>query len=340
DAVGQGRRARAGRVGLWQRPYRVAETVVPGPPRHVGDPEPPGQLGTTAARTAALDEAAVFFAASIERHGGRHARGSLAAYLADEVAPLLTVRHAPRHQRELLVAASRLAFLLARMYEDGQRHGAAQRYYGFAHRLAGESGDLATWSVVLRAMSAQAQRLGHLPAALQLARAAAGSADEVPPAQRSYVQAQLAAVLAATGDRRGALSALARAERAAERATAPRGPAPFDRYPPAALLFQTSGVLLDLGDPSGALAALGQAAGERAPSDLRGQALTQARRGELLLRTGRPEEACGAWDAFLTARDHLRSGEADRAVRQMRQALRPHRNRPWAARLLARSEPR
>ncbi len=320
------------RTPLQQRPYQVAEAVVPRAPRL---PEPAERLGSRTADTTGLHDAVTFFAASIDTHGGRHARSALAAYLADDVTPLLTASQPARLRRELLVAASRLAFLLARMYEDGQRHGVAQRYYTHAHWLAGESGDRTSWSVVLRAMSAQAQRLGHLPSALQLADAAACGARGAPAAQQSYVQAQLAVALGVSGDRRGALAALNRAERAAERADS--GSAPFDRYPRAALLFQTSTVLEALGDLAGALGALRRAAGERAPSDVRGHALTQARCGQLLLRTGRLDEACAAWESFLVARERLRSGDAERALRDMRQALRPHRNRKRAAELLARS---
>ncbi|MGP3967622.1 hypothetical protein [Streptomyces sp. 6N223] len=320
------------RSGLRQRPYRVADAVAPRPPL---GPEPPRPLGSRTAETTALHDAVAFFAASIDTHGGRHARSALAAYLADDVTPLLTASRPARQRREVLVAASRLAFLQARMYEDGQRHGVAQRYYTFAHWLAAESGDRTSWSVVLRAMSAQAQRLGHLSAALQLAEAAAGGAHAAPSAHQSYVQAQLAVVLGASGDRRGALAALLRAERAADRASS--GPTPFDRYPRAALLFQTSAVLEGLGDLAGALTALRRATAERAATDVRGHALTQARAGQLLLRTGRLDEACAAWESFLAARERLRSGEAERALKLMRQALRPHRNRWRAAELLART---
>ncbi|WP_049570690.1 hypothetical protein [Streptomyces sp. SBT349] len=320
------------RVPLHQRPYRVADTAVPGPP---GPPALGGPLGGRTVATLALSDAVVFFAGSIDTHGGRHARSALAAYLADDVAPLLHAGLTQRLRAEVLVTASRLAFLLARMYEDGLLHGVAQRYYTYAHRLAGEAGDRSAWSVVVRAMSAQAQRLGHLSSALQLAEAAHRGARSAPPAQQAYVQTQLAVVLARSGDRREALTAIARAERAADRATSPA--APFDSYPRAALHFQTSAVLESLGDLQGALAALRRAAGERSAADVRGRALTQARFGQLLLRTGHLDEACAAWDGFLAAQERLRSGEAERAVRDMRRALQPHRNRKPAAELLART---
>ena len=320
------------RLPLHQRPYQVADAAVPEPPRR---PEPARPLGARTQETTALHDAVAFFAASIDSHGGRHARSALCAYLADDVTPLLAAHRPQRVRAELLVLASRLAFLLARMYEDGQLHGIAQRYYTFAYRLADESGDRTSWSVVLRAMSAQAQRLGHLPSALQLAEAAHEGARRAPAAHQAYVQAQLAVVLGLSGDRRGALAALGRAERAAQRASS--AATPFDSYPTAALHFQTSAVLEALGDLPGALGALRRAAGERAPGDVRGRALSQARLGQLLLRTGHLDEACAAWEGFLAGRERLRSGEAERALREMRQALRPYRNRQRAAELLARS---
>jgi transcriptional regulator with XRE-family HTH domain len=320
------------RRALRQRPYRVVEAVPPSPPEA---PEPPRPLGSRINETRALHDAAAFFAASLDTHGGRHARSALAAYLADDVAPLLLAERPRRVRLELLVATSRLAFLMGRMYEDGQLHGIAQRYYTSAHQLAAESGDRAAWSVVLRAMSAQAGRLGHVPAALQLAEAAALGARRAPPAHVAYVQSQLAVALGRIGDRRGTLAAMVKAEQAAERATG--GVTAFDRYPRAALHFQASIALEALGDLHGALAALRRAAGERAATDLRGRALTQARFGHLLLRTGHLDEACAAWEGFLAAQERLRSGETERALREMRQALRPHRNRRRAAILLARS---
>jgi hypothetical protein len=313
----------------------VAESVVAEFP---GQRPPAAPAGSGAEEAAALRDAACFFAASIDSHGGRHARSALASYLADDVSPLLTAGRPPRARAEILVAASRLAFLLARMYEDGQLHGLAQRYFAYAHRLAAEAGDRTSWCVAVRAMSAQAARLGHLASALQLAEAAGRAVHGAPAAQQAYVRAQLAVVLARSGDRRAALSTLAAAERATERAGS--GGSPFDCYPIAALCFQSSLALEALGDLTGALGALRRSAAERPSSDIRGRTLTHARSGQLLLRTGHLDEACAAWQSFLTGQERLRSGDAERALREMRCALRPFRNRRGAAELLARSTPR
>lgn len=324
----------ARRAAPRQGPYRVADTAVPSAP---GPAPEPAAAGAGGGEAAALHHAADYFAASIETRGGHPARRALSGYLAQEVGPLLAAPCPPRARRELLMAAARLGFLLARMYEDEQLHGLAQRYYVHAHRLASESGDRITWSMVIRAMSAQAQRLGHLSAALRLAEAAWDAARGGPGAQQAYAGAQLAVVLARGGDRRGALRALSRAERAA---AGPVGAAaPFDSYPPAALQFQTSAALEALGDLPGALGALRRSAAERADTDLRGRTLTQARFGHLLLRAGHLDEACAAWEVFLAGRTRLRSGDVERAMCEMRRALRPYRNRRGAADLLSRTAP-
>ncbi|UGY90562.1 hypothetical protein [Streptomyces gobiensis] len=331
----------ARRVPLQQRPYRVADAAVPALPpalRPSRAHPPPGRTRPQSRQTLALHDAARFFAASIDAHGGRNARSALAAYLADDVSPLLHQPRAAPEQRELLIAASRLSFLLARMYEDGLLHGLAQHYYTYAHRLAHESGDRAAWAVVVRAMSAQAQRLGHLTAARNLAEAAAVAVATAPPAPRSYVYAQLAVARARTGDRRGSLEAMTAAERYAGRTADAAGP--FDTYPAAALSYQTSAALEALGDLPAALAALRRSVIERPAADLRGRALTQARFGHLLLGAGRLDEACAAWRGFLDGYGLLRSGDAERALQEIRRALRPYRNRQTAAELLHRSLPR
>ncbi|MGW7517478.1 hypothetical protein ACWGJ2_18000 [Streptomyces sp. NPDC054796] len=205
------------RVRLQQRPYRLADAKVP--PRPATLSSWYGRAGPAAPspRALALHDAVRFFASSIDAHGGRNGRSALAAYLADDVGPLLRARARHPDRPELLRTASRLSFLLARMYEDGQLHGLAQHCYTHAHRLAAEAGDRADWGLVLRAMGTQARRLGHIGPGLRLAEAAAEAVRTASPPRRAYVQAELAVVRARSGDRRGALAALSAAEYASDR---------------------------------------------------------------------------------------------------------------------------
>ncbi|MDB1089085.1 hypothetical protein PJ985_16105 [Streptomyces sp. ACA25] len=321
-----------------QRPYRALDAAVPALPARQPARQPGGGPVPHRETVLALHDTARRFAASFNAHGGRPDRSTLSAHLAGEVFPLLRSPGLGPVRRELMTAASRLAFLLARMYQDGLRQGLAQQYFTCAHLLAAEAGDRQTWSVVLRAMSTQAERLGQLPSALRLAEAAAGAAPARPPAQQAYVQAQLAVVLGRVGDRRGALAAISGAEHATERASGAAGP--FAAYPEAALHFQVSRALDALGDMSGALAALHRSTAARADTDVRGRALTHARSAELLLRTGRLDEACAAWLRLTHSPVGLRSGEVEDALRRMCRMLHPHRRRRGVAGLLARARAR
>lgn len=173
-----------------RRPYRAADAQVPPrpvprllvPPGRRKDPE---ERTFPSPRVAALDDAVRFFATAIDAHGGLHARTALAAYLADDVAPLLRAPMASGERSQILVASSRLCMLLGRMYADGLQQGVAQHYFTYAHQLAGEAGDQDAWATVLRMMSAQARRLGHTADALRLAEAAAEAVTSAAPARRA-----------------------------------------------------------------------------------------------------------------------------------------------------------
>lgn len=119
----------------------------------------------------ALNEMTQTFATLADRHGGAHVRAMLASYLADQVGRLL---HAPANgalHNDLLRGAGQLTHLLALTNDDSGHPGLAQRYFRTALDLATRAGDARLYAITLRAMSAQALRLGHLRHALQLAEA-------------------------------------------------------------------------------------------------------------------------------------------------------------------------
>ncbi|GHF35456.1 tetratricopeptide repeat protein [Streptomyces morookaense] len=323
-----------------QQPYReallrTARLDIPVPrntgPRHGGSP--------AEAETRILQYAERFYAASLDAHGGRSARSSLAAYLTQDVTHWLRSARTEHARRALLVEASRLTFLLARMYEDARVHGLAQRCFVTSQRLAAESGDRLAWAIGLRGLSAQGLALGHHQAALHAAEAAAEAgqrADGGGPG--AYLFSQLAAAQAACGLRRQALRSLGHAERCLESA-AEQGHehGPFTTYPPAALDFQRARVLGFLGDFSAACEALTRSLALRPATDRRGLALSHAQRAEILLRNGHVEEACISWHSFLEHYRYLRSGTADTAAFRLRRLLTPYRRIPAAAQVLARA---
>lgn len=327
------------RIAAQQQPYReallrTARLDLPAPrmpcPRH----------GDHAAETEIrmLQYAERFYAASFDAHGGRSARSSLAAYLAQDVAHWLRSAPTEHAHRKILLEASRLTFLLARMYEDAAVHGLAQRCFVTSQQLAAESGDRLAWAVGLRGLSAQGLSLGHRQAALHAAETAAEAGQRAGGGPGAYLLAQLAVAQAACGLRHQALRSLGQAERCMEPATEPgQEHGPFTTYTPAALDFQRARALRFLGDSSAACEALARSLAVRPATDRRGLALSHAQRAEILLHNGHVEEACISWHSFLEHYRYVRSGAADTAAVRLRHLLAPYRRTPAAAQVLARA---
>lgn len=328
----------AQRISAQRQPYREADLLDVRWFTPASRPRPRATRHPGEGEIAMMRLAVQFYAASFDTHGGRNTRSALLTYLVEDVAPWLREATSERVRGELLVEASRLSFLLARMYEDASVQGLAQRHFVIARQLAAESGDRMAWAVSLRGLSSQGLALGHRRSALHAAETAAeagGRAGGGAPV--AYLGAQLAVAQAACGLRRQALRSLHRAERALE-AAGEDAPAhqPFSSYSPAALAYQHAEALKVLGDSSAACEALNRSLALRTPADRRGLALSHAQRAEILVRSGHVEEACASWQAFLDHYAHLRSGLADTAALRLRQLLTPYRRVPAAAQVLDR----
>ncbi|MFE6686387.1 hypothetical protein ACFVFQ_07885 [Streptomyces sp. NPDC057743] len=328
----------ARRAAARMLPYREAELAklttdvgdrVPmqRPPR--GEPGDPDDL--TVIRLAVR-----FYSTSFDAHGGRTARSSLAAYLADDIAPRLREPSGRAPRRGLLVEASRLSFLLARMYQDASAHGLAQRHFATALQLADESGDPTARAVVLRGLSAQGLALGHRRIALHAAEAAAASRTPEGPA-RAFLLSQLAVTQAACGHHRAARESLDRAERSLAKGSRAGNTGPFTAYSPGSMEFQSAEVLRYTGDLSAARAALMNSLAHRSVEDHRALALSHAQHAEILVGLGHVEEASASWNSFLDHYGHLRSGAADLAAGRLRQMLTPFRKLPAASAVLHRA---
>ncbi|GAA2657445.1 hypothetical protein [Streptomyces lunalinharesii] len=319
-------------------PYREAELarVAAGCAERVPTPRAPRGAPAAGDDLGVVRLAVRFYSASFDAHGGRRARSALAAYLADDIAPLLRERDGHQPRQELLVEASRLAFLLARMYQDASLHGLAQRHFGTALRLADESGDATARAVVLRGLSAQGLALGHRRVALHAAEAAAATRVSQGPA-RAFLLSQLAVTQAAYGRHRAARESLGRAERALAKGERGGAAEPFTAYSPGSLEFQCAEVLRHSGDLPAARAALANSLVHRSVADHRGMALSHAQHAEILMGLGHVEEACASWNSFLDHYVQLRSGAADLAAGRLRQLLTPFRKLPVASAVLHRT---
>ncbi|MER6504040.1 hypothetical protein ABT218_33035 [Streptomyces sp. NPDC001455] len=319
-------------------PYREAElarsarSAAPEPEPETADGADGAEGGLGVVRLAVR-----FFSASFDAHGGQGARSSLAAYLADDIAPLLREGGDGARRRALLVEASRLTFLLARMHQDAAAHGLAQQHFTTALRLADASGDTTARAVVLRGLSAQGLALGHRKNALRAAEAAAACPGASDGPARAFLLSQLAVAQAACGRHRSARVSLTRAEEALATGAGCGAAEPFDAYSSGSLEFQRSEVLRYTGDLPAARSALANSLARRPSADHRGMALSHAQLGEILIGLGYVEESCVSWNSFLDHYAVLRSGAADQAAGRMRKLLTPFRKVPAAHVVLQRA---
>ena len=295
--------------------------------RHAAAPQPSpaGESGRIrrGAPEAAQAMARVFSDADAA-FGGRRQAVALASYLALDITPKLQARAAPAVRQAMFAAASELTYLCAFMHFDAGQHALAQRYYTAALALAAENHDPARYATTLRALSVQADSLGHHEQALHLADAAISAAPgSMAPRTRAFLYGQGAVAAAGTGDAHTALAHLRRAETLLERGPAPD--ATIGAYHQASLAHQKAAVLTALSDIPGAIRALSTSIRHRPEAERRARTLTLAALAQLHLRQGELEQATATWGLFVADYPHLDSARADTALAEMRAGLRPHR---------------
>ncbi|WUH94965.1 hypothetical protein OG900_35665 [Streptomyces sp. NBC_00433] len=189
-------------------------------------------------------------------------------------------------ERRLLRIAADLAQLGGWAATDSGRHGAAQRHYLTALRLAHSAGDrslaVAVWAG-LALQSVIAERPGDAVAAAEAAVRAAGGA---PPSVRALAASRLARAHAAAGAEGACLRAAAEAERQLAAGGADPGPAWLYWLDGAELTAQHGLALLALGRGAEAAPLLDRALDRMGPSFVRDRSLYCARAGEAHARAG------------------------------------------------------
>ncbi len=154
--------------------------------------------------------------------GGGHTRDLLLPYFRSQVLPLFEALPHGRARRDLFIATAELAQMLGWSAYDAGRHGAAQRYFVHALRLAREADDNLLGARLLSNLSHQANYLGAFEHAVKLARAAqhaATSRGRSSATTLAMLTAMEARALASLGDDAGCARALTRAERAMEQSS-------------------------------------------------------------------------------------------------------------------------
>lgn len=231
--------------------------------------------------------------------GGGHTRELLLYYFRNQVLPLFDALPRAARRRDLFLATAELAQMLGWSAYDAGRHGAAQRYFVHALRLAREAGDHLLGARLLSNLSHQANYLGHFQDAVHLARAAQSAASRSSSATTvSMLFSMEARALASLGDFRGCTSALTRAEETFERGDPSVDPEWISYFNQAELAGENAHCFRDL----------------RRPEETR-------RFAELALAPTDTPVRTRAFITMVTAMGALHAGSLDEAVSTARQAV-------------------
>ncbi|GLZ14900.1 Tat pathway signal protein [Actinomadura sp. NBRC 104425] len=269
------------------------------------------------------------FTRADERLGGRVGRSTIAEYLASDATAYLRGRFANQAVRDQMFAAvAELARLAGFKAHDAGHEGLAQRYYQHAWHLASTADDTHA-AFILRLMAHQAIDLGHGRHCVDLAESALTTArGRVDSATLGQLHLAVARTRAARGDARAARRALTTSERCIAAAPTERPWWAGAMGDPSALLAtHTAKALRALGD-----AAVDEHMWEsirrwNPTTHPRVRALNMCDLGELYAERGHIEPACEIWADALHLLHGVDSARAHNAVRAIRTALSPYRQR-------------
>ncbi|MEU0550508.1 helix-turn-helix transcriptional regulator [Micromonospora sp. NPDC005979] len=263
------------------------------------------------------------------QYGGGHARDTVARYLHQEVAPLLTDgRYDHVSGQRLLSAAAELAQLAGWQAYDTAEHGIAQRYLTLALDFAHAAGDDGLGAEILAAMSHQATYLGYTTTGLDLARAAGQTARRAGvPVLTAEAHVMEAHALAKASDERACAAALHQAEQALDRADRSTDPQWLSYFDEAYLSAKFGHCFHALGRHAHAerFATRSLRMDNRY---VRGRAFNLALLASVHAQQGQPDRACAIGAEALTLTEQLRSARAVRYVRDLQTQLAAYRRLP------------
>ncbi|GAA2364681.1 hypothetical protein [Streptomyces carpaticus] len=259
----------------------------------------------------------------LDELGEGHARPMAAAFLANTVGPYLHADANEGTRQAMRAAAADLVYLTGWMAMYGDAHSLGQRYYVKALELAGAAEDYVTYCRTLRGMSLQATSLHHGHLALTLADSAAEAAPVAGPRLTAFLRGQQAHAAAMTGDRRQALDRLREAEDALGRADDRREA--IGGYDRTAYLFHVGQVRESLRDLPGSIRAVEESIRAQHPQERQGRMHAHAVLARRHLRRGHLDAACASWSRYLDYYQQISTGRGDKHLREMREAVAPHR---------------
>lgn len=277
------------------------------------------------------------FAAADEILGGGHGLSTVAAYLADTAAPMLSGRFAnEKTRRDAFGAAAELSWLLGWKHHDLGQEGAAQRYYLLGFQFAVEADPHAHAAWMMRAVAHQALSLKRPGHCLDLVQGALErSVGYTDGATEALLHITHARAYAALGEKPQAARALLAAEDALSREDGAQ-PTYSRLMGPAtgAVDSHTARTLTEIGDHPGTEARHRAAfsSWDRLAYP-RVHLLTHMDLGECLAAQARADEAVAAWNQALDLAEGMASARSKTALASIRPALAMYRRRgvPGAA---------
>ncbi|MEU9803610.1 transcriptional regulator [Streptomyces sp. NPDC051000] len=227
------------------------------------------------------------------RAGGMATRARIVRFLGTETAPMLRGSYPDALGRRLHRATGSLVAVAGICAYDSDAHGAAQRYFHQALRMAKASGDRGLGAYVIALLVNQSLYLGDHRQAVAFAEAALRTAGRhTTPALAADLHAMQAKAYARLGDGAAALACIRQAEADAERIRPGTEPAETGYVQPGLVNVQVAEALLSLGDLEAAHAQAEAAVGT--PAHDRGRVHRLAILCEVQLRQGEPDRAVPA----------------------------------------------
>jgi tetratricopeptide (TPR) repeat protein len=303
------------------------------------DPEPVSRLlraRTGTARVGAGEVAVVrqitkAFGAADEVLGGGHGLSTVAAYLSDTAAPMLSGRFADEAiRRDAFGAAAELAWLLGWKHHDLGQDGAAQRYYLLGFQLAVEADPHAHAAWMMRAIAHQALSLKQRHHSLDLIQAALDrAAGYTDAATEALLHITHARAYAALGEKPRAARALLAAEDALGRNGEPQPSYSLLMGPTQGTVdSHTARTLTEIGDHPGTEARHRAAFTSWDPVAFpRVHLLTHMDLGDCLATQARADEAVAAWSRALDLAEGMASTRSRSALASIRPTLAVYRRR-------------
>jgi hypothetical protein len=261
--------------------------------------------------------------------GGGRARPTVVRYLSDEVAPLLRDgKYSDAVSRELFTAAAELTRLAGWMAYDLEKHGLAQRYLIQALRLAGEANDHALGGEILAGMSHQAVYIGKADDALDLARAAHGSAMKAGlPTLAAESLIMQAHALAVTKDTVACAKALNAAEQTFERSAVTDNPSWLHYFDEAYMAAKFGHCFRELGQGDKA-ELFAKRSLKMVDGYVRGKAFNVVLLANAHLLQQNLDEACAVGHQALDLSSGLQSARTVKYIRDFRRRLNKFSNEP------------